>query len=69
MSVSAADAVPELPAWKAFVVQFTQASGSGDCFAGRVEHLTSGHRVRFASRQDLLEALGRQLEELEKTSR
>ena len=60
-----AHAVPELPAWKAFVVQFSRDAGarSGIC-AGRVEHLSSGRRARFASRDELLEVLTRLLADL-----
>lgn len=48
-----------LPAWKAFVVQFTADSdpASGGTLAGRVEHLASGSRVRFASARELLHCL------------
>jgi hypothetical protein len=62
----ASTAAPALPAWKAFVVQFSQASaGASPVFDGRIEHLHSGRRVRFASREDLLAALERMLDELE----
>jgi len=55
---------PELPAWRAFVVQFTRANrGRRAPFAGRVEHLYSGHRVRFESRDELLAVLTTLLEE------
>ena len=48
-----------LPAWKAFVVQFTADSGParGGTFAGRVEHLSSGRRVRFATVRELVDCL------------
>jgi hypothetical protein len=57
--------VPELPAWKAFVVQFSRDAGasSGIC-AGRVEHLSSGRRARFASSDELFAVLSRLLAEL-----
>ena len=59
---------PELPAWKAFVVQFSRdAEAHAGVFSGRVEHLSSGRRARFASREDLLAILERELEELEKS--
>ena len=56
---------PALPAWKAFVVQFEADSGMrGPKCRGRVEHLSSGRRVRFESKEELAEALGRLLDEL-----
>lgn len=60
-----AQSLPELPAWKAFVVQFnreTQAQGS--TFGGRIEHLSSGRRARFESAEDLLKALEKLLAEV-----
>lgn len=47
---------PALPAWKSFVVQFTRETGreSAIC-AGRAEHLASGQRASFASREELFE--------------
>jgi hypothetical protein len=56
---------PALPAWKAFVVQFSHETRhvSEGC-AGRVEHLSSGRREPFASREELLAVLGRLLDEL-----
>ena len=39
---------PELPTEKAFVVQLTRETGpSLEPFAGRVEHVASGRRLRF----------------------
>jgi hypothetical protein len=39
---------PELPTEKAFVVQLSAETGPTlEPFAGRVEHLASGHRLRF----------------------
>jgi hypothetical protein len=56
---------PELPAWKAFVVQFSrEAPAAGGSFSGRIEHLSSGRRSRFSSREELLAALEGLLEEL-----
>lgn len=56
---------PALPAWKAFVVQFAaDAAVRGPCCSGRIEHLSSGRRVRFASKEELVEVLGRLLDEL-----
>jgi hypothetical protein len=55
---------PALPVWKAFVVQFDRLSGgSTGTFAGRVEHLSSGRRTHFASRDELVAALGALLDE------
>ena len=43
-----------LPANHAFVVQFQRAAaGQAAVIAGRVEHLTSGHRVRFQAWEEL----------------
>ena len=63
---SASEQAPALPAWKAFVVQFTSDAGpQGAVFAGRVEHLSSGRRERFAAREELLQVLDRLLGEIE----
>jgi hypothetical protein len=57
---------PTLPPWKAFVVQFSTETGARTrVFTGRVEHLNSGRRARFASPQDLLAVLRRLLGDLE----
>jgi hypothetical protein len=46
---------PALPYAKAFVVHFTAESDARlERASGRVEHLQSGRRVRFASAADLL---------------
>ena len=59
------DEVPALPVWKAFVVQFSrETSSKTGIFAGRIEHLSSGRRVRFASTKEFLTALGKMLDEL-----
>jgi hypothetical protein len=60
---------PSLPAWKAFVVQFSRetAAGSG-VFSGRVEHLHSGRRARFGSREALLATLESMLDEIKEPS-
>lgn len=64
-----ADGVPALPAWKAFAVQFSKGSGGGDAaFSGRVEHLQSGRRAAFGSRDELLEALERMLDAADEPS-
>jgi hypothetical protein len=58
-----------LPAWKAFVVQFSSESGADSgVFAGRVEHLNTTRRARFVSPQDLLVVLGRMLGEIDDPS-
>jgi hypothetical protein len=57
---------PALPAWKAFVVQFSHDAGiKRKQFSGRVEHLSSGRRQHFASAEELLDALRDLLENLE----
>jgi hypothetical protein len=57
--------VPMLPVYKAFVVQFTRETRSATgTFAGRIEHMSSGRRARFASKQELLAMLERMLEKL-----
>jgi hypothetical protein len=56
---------PALPAWKAFVVQFSRESeSSGGPFSGRVEHLSSGRRAHFDSPENLLATLRQLLAEL-----
>ena len=66
----AAQSAPTLPAWKAFAVQFSTESGAGGgVFAGRVEHLNSGRRARFTSKQDLLAVLERMLGDIEEPKR
>ena len=46
---------PSLPYAKAFVVQFSAETGARlEHAAGRVEHLQTGRRTRFASVYDLL---------------
>ena len=63
------EAAPTLPAWKAFVVQFSRETGvRSRVFSGRVEHLHSGRRARFGSREALLAALERMLDEIEEPS-
>lgn len=56
-------AEPALPAWKAFVVQFSRDTDGDSRFSGRVEHLQSGRHARFASVEELTDALRRLLEE------
>jgi hypothetical protein len=57
---------PALPTWKAFVIQLSHDTTSeSGIFAGRVEHLASGHRERFASGKELLSTVMRLLRDLE----
>jgi len=56
---------PELPAWKAFVVQFDRDTGAKrGVFAGRIEHLSSGQRARFHTRKELLAILAELLHQI-----
>jgi hypothetical protein len=58
-------AAPTLPAWKAFVLQLNQdTTPDSGVFAGRVEHLASGRRERFASGEELLAAVIRLLRDM-----
>jgi hypothetical protein len=58
---------PTLPAWKAFVVQFSsETEPRSGAFSGRVEHLSSGRRVHFHSSAELVAILRRLLYELGK---
>jgi len=61
-------AVP-LPANRAFVVQFqgTEA-GQAAVIADRVEHVTSGHRVRFQSWEELHLFIEHELAQLEQAA-
>ena len=62
----AREPAPTLPAWKAFVVQFSDTAGRcSGVFAGRIEHLNTGRRVRFESRSALLTTLEHMLDEVE----
>jgi hypothetical protein len=57
--------VPALPAWKAFVVQFSRETGAQPgVFSGRVEHLSSGRRAHFSSAEELTSILTCLLAEL-----
>jgi hypothetical protein len=59
------DPIPELPAWKAFVVQFTRETGTKPgILSGRVEHLNSGRRARFNTSEELLVTFRRLLAEV-----
>ena len=56
---------PALPVWKAFVVQFSRDTKKDTgTFAGRVEHMSSGRRARFASPTELLAVLRHMLDQL-----
>ena len=60
---------PTLPAWKAFVVQFSrETEGVTGTFSGRVEHLSSGRRAHFASAEELIAVLRQLLGELGKSA-
>lgn len=57
---------PALPSWKAFVIQLSSdTTPDSGIFAGRVEHLASGHRERFASGKELLSVVMRLLHGLD----
>ena len=58
------DERPELPSEKAFVLKLSRETGQMLApFAGRVEHLSTGRRVRFATVEEFLAALTRLLDE------
>jgi len=58
-----------LPANRAFVVQFQgAAAGQAASLAGRVEHIISGRRMRFASWEELQCFIEQELAQLEKAS-
>lgn len=53
---------PELPTGKAFVLQLSRdTSPTLQPFVGRVEHLATGRRVRFATFEDFQQAVIRLL--------
>ena len=61
---TAADVV--LPTERAFLLQLTSCSGSSsEGFAGRLEHLSSGRRVRFATWEAFRAAVGELLEKFD----
>ena len=65
LSNPSAVGLPQLPAWKAFVVQFSRETDAASAaWSGRVEHLSSGRRARFGSVEELVAALRRLLSEL-----
>lgn len=54
-----------LPTNRAFVVQFQDSSPEHPILiAGRIEHLTSGHRMRFQSWDELQQFIERELTQL-----
>ena len=64
-SSASEEEIPALPVWKAFVVQFSRETRTKTgIFSGRIEHLSSGRRARFATTEELLAALGKMLDEL-----
>jgi hypothetical protein len=67
---SSDEEAPSLPVWKAFVVQFSRETRARTGpFAGRVEHISSGRRGRFASTRELVALLRMMLAKLdEKTT-
>jgi hypothetical protein len=59
----------ELPTEKAFVVQLTRDTGPGlEPFAGRVEHIASGRRLRFGDFAAFRAAVTRLLAEATQSS-
>lgn len=61
---------PALPSWKAFVIQLSHdTTPESGIFAGRIEHLGSGRRQRFASGKELLSAVMRLLSDIDAPDR
>jgi hypothetical protein len=61
---------PALPSWKAFMIQLSHdTTPDSGIFAGRIEHLSSGRRQRFASGKELLEMMMRLLRDLDAPSK
>lgn len=57
-----------LPTNRAFVVQFEGVhAGQATPIAGRVEHVTSGRRVRFHSWEELQQFIEQELAQVEET--
>ena len=68
--VNSSPEAPELPTEKAFVVQLTRETGPGlEPFAGRVEHIASGRRLRFGDFAAFRAAVTRLLSEVTRSSR
>jgi len=60
---SCLSAVPELPTEKAFVLHLGRDTGPRlEPFTGRVEHLSTGRRLRFATFEEFVAALTRLLD-------
>jgi hypothetical protein len=65
---SSAPEATELPTGKAFVIQLTRDSDPGrETFAGRVEHVATGRRLRFADLAAFQAAVARLLAEAPQT--
>ena len=53
-----------MPVYKAFVVQFNRETRrQTGTFSGRVEHMSTGRRARFASTGELIEVLTKLLDQ------
>jgi len=64
-AASESEDVPALPVWKAFVVQFSRETRTQTgIFSGRIEHLSSGRRARFGSKEELFAAVDKMLDQL-----
>ena len=64
-ALSQSEEIPAFPVWKAFVLQFSRETGTkAGIFSGRVEHMSSGRRARFASREELIPVLSKMLADL-----
>jgi hypothetical protein len=63
LTAAAANSFEETPLspQRSFVVQFRSDSGGGRLFAGRVEHMISGHAARFSSAEQLTRFMRRVL--------
>ncbi len=63
--------VPPAPlsAKAAFVVHLIAAVAGPECLAGRVEHVTSGHSLRFTSMAELFGFMQRVLAEPDPTNK
>lgn len=61
---------PALPSWKAFVIQLSHdTTPDSGILAGRIEHLSSGRRQRFASGRELLAMVMHLLSNIEEPSK
>jgi hypothetical protein len=67
---SSDEQAPSLPVWKAFVVQFSRETrAQTGPFVGRIEHISSGRRARFASTRELVTLLRTMLAKLGEKAR